>query len=213
MLLGKQFIAFCLGMQATNVAGRSVIGGRTPRASRGETSEAIAYETTVTTEMGYYESESMSSKGRTYHDEYEYIPAPGKISKHSKSSKSGKKAGHHFDAQHSTEPSEYASYTMEPTEDASYIGNSGKSGHSYEEEYDTEIPEYPSLSMEPIGHAPSKGSKRQPLPQFTHSPTHVYKGSKTSKGSKGSKSSTGRSSKGSGSYDTPAPCEWLEEVC
>jgi hypothetical protein len=157
--------------------------------------------------MGYYESESMSSKGRTYHDEYEYIPAPGKVSKHSKSSKSGKKSGHHFEAQHTMEPSEYDSYTMEPTEDASYIGNSGKSGHSYEQEYPTEIPEYPSLSMEPVGHAPSKASKGQPLTQFTHSPSHVGKGSKTRKGSKGSKNS-----KGSGSYDTPTPCEWLEEV-
>lgn len=179
--------------------------------------EHIAYESTVTTDMAYYESASMSGKTQSYHDEYEYVAAPE--SKYSKKGKGSKKSRYHHEADHTMEPTEHFSYTSAPTELDSFKGKtdgghhkSRKSGNHHEEEYTME---YSSFSMESIAHSSSKGSKKEPYAHLTHAPAHSSgKGmdgnsSKRSKaGKSGHNSSKGKGSKHAkkgGSYENPAP--------
>ena len=142
MVLGKQFIVLYLAVQLASVCASS------------HEAEHIAYESTVTTDMAYYESASMSGKTQSYHDEYEYVAAPE--SKYSKKGKGSKKSRYHHEADHTMEPTEHFSYTSAPTELDSFKGKtdgghhkSRKSGNHHEEEYTME---YSSFSMESIAH-------------------------------------------------------------
>ena len=182
--------------------------------------EHIAYETTVTTEMAHYESESMSGKSQSYHDAYEYVAAPEQ--KYSKKGKNSKKTGYHYEAEHTMEPTEHFSYTSVPTEQPSYNGEtdgghykSRKSGNHHDEEYAIEDSFF---SMESVAHSLSKGSKKEPHKALTHPPTHSpgkgmdgYSSKRSKAGKSGHDlSKDGKSSKKAkkgGAYETPAPCE------
>ncbi len=214
MVLGKQFIVLYLAVQLAYVCASA--------SSSSHEAEHIANESTVTTDMAYYESESMSGKTQSYHDEYEYVAAPEP--KYSKKGKSSKKSRYHHGAEHTMEPTEHFSYTSAPTELDSYKGKtdggrhkSRKSGNHYEEEY---AMEYSSFSMESIVHSSSKGSKKETRVHLTHAPAHSPgKGmdgnfSKRSKAGKSGHDSSkdgkrSKNAKKGGAYETPAPCEYL----